>query len=127
MKILLDTCTFLWIVSDAPELTEAGKTVFSDPDNDVYLSSVSAWEILVKYLLGKLSISGAPECFFIKEHCSQYGFFTVNNPFYSISFKLVDIIFKIQYFWLSVPLLPDHYDNRSFGLRSPSLKARNTG
>jgi predicted nucleic acid-binding protein len=54
MKILLDTCTFLWIVSDAPELTEAGKTVFSDPDNDVYLSSVSAWEILVKYLLEML-------------------------------------------------------------------------
>jgi PIN domain nuclease of toxin-antitoxin system len=28
MKILLDTCTFLWIVSDAPEFTDAVKTVF---------------------------------------------------------------------------------------------------
>jgi PIN domain nuclease of toxin-antitoxin system len=76
MKILLDTCTFLWIVSDAPELTEAGKTVFSDPDNDVYLSSVSAWEILVKYLLGKLSISGSPECF-IREQREQHDIDTL--------------------------------------------------
>jgi PIN domain nuclease of toxin-antitoxin system len=76
MKILLNTCTFLWIVSDAPELTEAGKTVFSDPDNEVYLSSVSVWEILVKYLLGKLSISGSPECF-IREQREQHDIDTL--------------------------------------------------
>jgi PIN domain nuclease of toxin-antitoxin system len=76
MKILLNTCTFLWIVSDAPELTEAGKTVFSDPDNEVYLSSVSVWEILVKYLLSKLSISGSPECF-IREQREQHDIDTL--------------------------------------------------
>lgn len=63
MKILLDTCAFLWIVADAPELSENAKRKFSDPDNDVFLSSVSAWEITIKNGLGKLPLPFAPEYF----------------------------------------------------------------
>ena len=76
MRILLDTCTFLWIVSDAPDLTESVKIIFSDPENEVFLSSVSVWEILVKYLLGKLSISGSPE-YFIGEQREQHDIDTL--------------------------------------------------
>jgi PIN domain nuclease of toxin-antitoxin system len=49
VKILLDTCTFLRIASDAPELTVNARDIFSAPENRIYLSSVSAWEIAVKY------------------------------------------------------------------------------
>lgn len=56
MNILLDTCTFLWLVSDAPELSDTARRLFADPDNDVYLSVASAWEIIVKHNLGKLPL-----------------------------------------------------------------------
>ena len=63
MRILLDTCTFLWIVSDAPELSKLSQELFRDPSNEVFLSVVSVWEISVKYVLGKLPLSDKPEKF----------------------------------------------------------------
>lgn len=42
MKLLLDTCTFLWLITDAPVLSGTARPLFRDPDNQVYLSSVSA-------------------------------------------------------------------------------------
>lgn len=61
MKILLDTCTFLWIVGDSHELSEASRNLFREPSNDVFLSAVSVWEISVKYALGKLPLPQLPE------------------------------------------------------------------
>jgi PIN domain nuclease of toxin-antitoxin system len=61
VKILLDTCTFLWIVGDSPELSEASRNLFREPSNDVFLSAVSVWEISVKYALGKLPLPHPPE------------------------------------------------------------------
>ena len=58
MNILLDTCTFLWIVSGSTDLSDTARRLFSDPDNEVYLSVASAWEIIVKHKLGKLPLPG---------------------------------------------------------------------
>ncbi len=77
MRLLLDTCTFLWIVSDAPELTYNVRTIFHDPDNEIYLSVVSAWEILVKHALGKLPLPSEPESF-IREQREQHGINTLS-------------------------------------------------
>lgn len=63
MKVLLDTCTFLWVCAGAPDLSASAKRVFSDPANEVYLSAVSAWEIAVKHALGKLPLPDAPDRF----------------------------------------------------------------
>ena len=63
MRVLLDTCTFLWIVSDAPELSKLSRELFRDPSNEVFLSVVSVWEISLKYALGKLPLSERPEKF----------------------------------------------------------------
>lgn len=49
MKILLDTCAFLWLTTDAPELSDKAKILFQNTNNAVYLSSVSVWEIIVKH------------------------------------------------------------------------------
>jgi PIN domain nuclease of toxin-antitoxin system len=64
LKILLDTCTFLWLISDAPQLSPPVRAQFSDPENDVYLSTVSAWEITLKHSLGKLPLPDSPDRFF---------------------------------------------------------------
>ena len=60
MRILLDTVAFLWAVIDAPDLSDAARELFADPGNEVYLSSVSAWEISVKNALGKLPLPDSP-------------------------------------------------------------------
>jgi PIN domain nuclease of toxin-antitoxin system len=63
LKILLDTCTFLWIITAEQKLSSNARDLFVDPFNDVFLSSVSAWEIVVKYTLGRLPLPEAPEKF----------------------------------------------------------------
>ncbi len=63
MRLLLDTCAFIWIASDAPELSSRAREIFRSPDNDVYLSAVSTWEISVKHGLGRLPLPGPPETY----------------------------------------------------------------
>ena len=67
MKLLLDTCTFLWLTIGSNELSSNAVDAFADPKNEVYLSAVSAWEINVKYRLGKLSLPLSPDQFIPKE------------------------------------------------------------
>jgi len=61
VKLLLDTCTFLWIIGGDRRLSETAREQFRDPANEVYLSSVSVWEILVKHALGRMPLPDAPE------------------------------------------------------------------
>jgi len=63
MKLLLDTCTFLWLVTDDEALSQESRKLFIDPTNEVFLSAVSGWEIMLKYSLGKLPLPTPPEQF----------------------------------------------------------------
>jgi PIN domain nuclease of toxin-antitoxin system len=72
MKLLLDTCTFLWLAADAVVLSARAREIFQDPANDVYLSSVAAWEIAVKYALGRLPLPARPERF-VPEQREAHG------------------------------------------------------
>ena len=56
MKFLLDTCTFLWLNLDAPELPDRVRTICLDADTELYLSVVSVWEMAVKQMLGRLDL-----------------------------------------------------------------------
>ncbi|MCI5130829.1 MAG: type II toxin-antitoxin system VapC family toxin [Candidatus Electrothrix sp. EH2] len=67
MRILLDTCTFLWITRSASQLSDKAAKVFEAPDNAVFLSSISAWEISVKWNMGKLHLPYPPEQFIPRE------------------------------------------------------------
>ncbi len=60
MKLVVDTCTFLWLAADAPELSHAAKAACRDPGNTVYLSALSAWEIAIKHRLGRLPLPEPP-------------------------------------------------------------------
>ena len=63
MTILLDTCTFLWVISGAEELSERARLLVADAANDVLLSAASAWEIAVKHRLGRLPLPAPAEDF----------------------------------------------------------------
>ena len=60
MKLLLDTCAFLWFQADSPHLSPTARTWILDPANEVYLSAVSVWEIARKYAQGRLSLPSHP-------------------------------------------------------------------
>jgi PIN domain nuclease of toxin-antitoxin system len=63
VRLLLDTCTFLWIVTDAPELSAEVRALAVDPRNDIFVSAASAWEIAVKWRRGRLWLAQPPERF----------------------------------------------------------------
>ncbi len=57
MKLLLDTNVFIWL-NDAPDrVREAVLTTIANPDNDLFLSLTSIWEMQIKIQLGKLELS----------------------------------------------------------------------
>jgi len=59
MPYLLDTCAVLWALDDPESLgAEARRILETEPE--VYVSAVSAWEIQVKYSIGKLSLVSSP-------------------------------------------------------------------
>ncbi len=54
MKLLLDTHTLIWWLANNPTLSQAAKKAISNPDNLVFISAASAWEMAIKKSLGKL-------------------------------------------------------------------------
>jgi PIN domain nuclease of toxin-antitoxin system len=72
VKILLDTCTFIWLATEPNKVTPAAKKLFEDPDNNVFLSVVSCWEIAVKQAAGKLELP-QPSSKLIPSYRERYG------------------------------------------------------
>lgn len=54
MRLLLDTHTLLWWLAGDQALSDAAREAISDPDNAIFVSAASAWEIATKYRLGRL-------------------------------------------------------------------------
>ncbi len=66
MKLLLDTCTFLWVASGSHRLSKTAATLFLNPENERYLSAASAWEIGIKHALGRLPLPAKPTAYIAK-------------------------------------------------------------
>ena len=59
MKLLLDTNVFIWL-NDAPHrVKEQVMRVIANPENDLFLSLISIWEMQIKIQIGKLALSDA--------------------------------------------------------------------
>lgn len=56
MRILLDTRVLLWWLEGSPSLSAQARELIRDPDNTVFVSAVSLWEIWLKQSLGKLRL-----------------------------------------------------------------------
>jgi PIN domain nuclease of toxin-antitoxin system len=57
MKLLLDTHTLLWFLTDDPKLSATAKAALVDPGNERLLSPISLLEIALKVRLGKVPLS----------------------------------------------------------------------
>ena len=48
MKLLLDTHLLLWAATAPQRLSVEAQGLFNDPDNELYFSAVSIWEVAIK-------------------------------------------------------------------------------
>ncbi len=61
MQLLLDTHCWLWMQAAPQRFSAAALAVVEDAGNELLLSAASAWEIAIKYRLGKLELPEPPE------------------------------------------------------------------
>ncbi len=73
MRALLDTHTFLWAASDHPHLSPVVKALILDTQNDVFFSSVIAWEIAIKFARGKLDLD-EPVAAYVPSRVRAFGY-----------------------------------------------------
>jgi len=93
MRLLLDSCTFLWWVKDDPALRRRARAAIADADNECFLRHASIWEMAIEASLGKLKLPSTVERFVV-EHCEA-------NSFHLLSITLAHIA--------SVEGLPFHH------------------
>ena len=54
-RLLLDTHVLIWAVENSPRLGPDAREFITDPENEVFVSAATIWEIAIKRALGKLS------------------------------------------------------------------------
>ena len=58
MRLLLDTHALIWWLAADDALSSIARAAIADPENDVFVSGASAWEIATKHRIGKLPEAG---------------------------------------------------------------------
>jgi PIN domain nuclease of toxin-antitoxin system len=80
VKLLLDTHAFLWWVKGAPALGRRARAEISNPDNEVFVSLATCWELAIKLSLGKLRLTHSLDRF-IPEQLTRNGFVLLSVEF----------------------------------------------
>ncbi len=71
MRFLLDTHVWLWWTAGSSRIGGHTRQLFDDPSNELMLSAASAWEIAIKYRLGRLALPASPEIFIASQIARQ--------------------------------------------------------
>lgn len=56
MRLLLDTHAVIWHIEQNPALSIKAVAAIKNPDNEIFVSAVSLWELSIKVSLGKLKL-----------------------------------------------------------------------
>ena len=70
LKLLLDTCTFIWLCSSPDKLGAKAAQALDAVENTRHISLASVWEIVIKYQSGKLPLPEKPKVW-IENQASQ--------------------------------------------------------
>jgi PIN domain nuclease of toxin-antitoxin system len=54
MNLLLDTHALIWAANEPEKLPDAVRSAIEDPENNIWVSAVSAIEVAIKFRIGKL-------------------------------------------------------------------------
>ncbi|QVV67030.1 type II toxin-antitoxin system VapC family toxin [Synechococcus sp. LA31] len=57
LRLLLDTHALLWWLAEPARLSAKAHAAIGEPNNQVFVSAASAWELATKVRLGKLAIA----------------------------------------------------------------------
>jgi PIN domain nuclease of toxin-antitoxin system len=60
VKLLVDTHCWLWLAISPERISKHAMRHLKNEDNELFLSAVSAWEIAIKYSIGKLRLPVSP-------------------------------------------------------------------
>lgn len=63
---LIDTHALLWLIDGSQRLSGAALTSLREPGSEVFFSHVGAWEIAIKFGLGKLQLPLPPNAYLEK-------------------------------------------------------------
>jgi PIN domain nuclease of toxin-antitoxin system len=74
VRLLLDTCTFLWAATDPEKLSDAARAAVAAAENDVFVSAVSAWEIHLKSRKPGMLRLDRPVSEFVRDAIARLGF-----------------------------------------------------
>ena len=73
MKVLLDTHCWLWLQTERSRFDADLLETLADPETERYLSAASAWEISIKYAVGKLPLP-EPPAIYVPQRMRLSGF-----------------------------------------------------
>ena len=76
MNLLLDTHIAIWALNDDPLLSPKARELIMDPDNTIYYSAVSVWEVMLKHARRPGEIPFSEQDF--SEACKEAGFIALN-------------------------------------------------
>ena len=95
-KLMLDTHVLLWAIGDSKKLPPHIASLISDPKNEVCVSAITLWEIVLKQSMEKLELNFTMED--IPTYCRQMNFTLAPlNPLEVLDF-------------LKLPQKPNHKD-----------------
>lgn len=60
MRILVDTHIYLWMLSCPEKLSDSRRYELESPVNEVFFSSISITELMIKHSIGKINITFNP-------------------------------------------------------------------
>jgi PIN domain nuclease of toxin-antitoxin system len=66
LKLLLDTHIWVWTVSDLRKISRRVASALQDSRNQLWVSPVSTWEMVLLYGKGRLKLEGGPEAWIQK-------------------------------------------------------------
>ena len=73
MNYLLDTHVVLWSLLESDNISKIATEIIENPKNNIFVSTLSFWEISMKYSLGKIELTGTNPSK-IPEMISKLGF-----------------------------------------------------
>lgn len=76
MRALLDTHIVLWALTDDRRLGPFAREIIAEPDNVLFVSAASIWEIAIKHALGRSSLPFAAADAI--DYCAQAGYQFLN-------------------------------------------------
>jgi PIN domain nuclease of toxin-antitoxin system len=71
VRYLVDTAVWLWTTFEPHRLSQHARDIFADPNQEMFLSAASAWEIAIKTGSGKLRLPEPPASYLPRRMADQ--------------------------------------------------------